>query len=230
MICINKLKKSYGSVVATDIDHIEFRQGEIIGLVGNNGAGKTTMFSLILDLIKAQEGDVTSFDIQVDKSENWKKHTGAYISESFVIDFLTPEEYFEFIADLHNWGRSTLYEFLEKFDTLFNGEILKQKKYIRDLSKGNQKKTGIAGAFIGDPQVVILDEPFANLDPTSQARLKSIISELHDEEKIFLVSSHDLTHVAEVSSRIIVMNKGEIVKDEAKNADTLDSLRTYFDI
>lgn len=230
MISINNLKKSYGAIVATDIAHLEFRPGEIIGLVGNNGAGKTTMFSLILDLIKAQEGNVTSFDIQVDKSENWKKHTGAYISESFVIDFLTPEEYFEFVADLHNWDRSTLYEFLEKFDTLFNGEILKQKKYIRDLSKGNQKKTGIAGAFIGDPQVVILDEPFANLDPTSQARLKSIISELHDEKKIFLVSSHDLTHVAEVSSRIIVMNKGEIVKDEAKNEDTLDSLRTYFDI
>jgi len=230
MISIDHLHKSYGTTVATDINHLAFLPGDIIGLVGNNGAGKTTVFSLILDLIKADKGEVVSFNESVTQSEKWKKHTGAYISESFLIDFLTPEEYFEFIADLHGWNYGALYDFLGNFESLFNGEILKKGKYIRDLSKGNQKKLGIAGAFIGDPKVVILDEPFANLDPTSQSRLKALITDLHDPERIFLVSSHDLSHVAEVSTRIIVMERGVIVKDKTKDEDTLDILKEYFEV
>ena len=116
-----------------------------------------------------------------------------------------------------------------KFEDFFNGEILGQKKYLRDLSKGNQKKVGIISALIGNPEVVILDEPFANLDPTTQIRLKRIIKELTDNRDItVLVSSHDLIHVTEVCERIVVLEKGEIVKDIQTSDQTLKELEVFF--
>ena len=123
-----------------------------------------------------------------------------------------------------------LREFLTQFEELFNGEILNQKKYIRDLSKGNQKKVGIAGALIGAPLLTILDEPFANLDPTSQSRLKRIITQNQRPDKTMLVSSHDINHVAEVSTRILIMENGSIVKDMPKTEAALDQLRAYFEV
>ncbi len=229
MISISQLQRKYGAF-ALEIDELQIAKGEVFGLVGNNGAGKTTLFSLILDLIQANQGTITSDGIPVQSSEEWKKHTGAYLSESFLLDFLTPEEYFEFIAGLHGWNATDVQQFLAQFEDFFNGEVLNQRKYIRDLSKGNQKKVGIIGALIGNPRVIILDEPFANLDPSSQSRLKKLISDLEISEKVVLVSSHDLTHVAEVCTRIVILEKGHIVKDIEKSEDALRELRDYFEV
>ena len=140
MIRIEKIVKKYSQNVVLDIEKLDFTKGEICGIVGTNGAGKTTLFSLILDLIKADNGTVFSKEFIVSQTEKWKTYTGAYINESFTIDFLTPEEYFEFIAELYNWNKGTLSSFLRQFEELFNGEILGTRKYIRDLSMGNQKK------------------------------------------------------------------------------------------
>ena len=171
MISIKNVTKSYNNNLVLDINDLNIKAGELCGIVGNNGAGKTTMFSLILDLIKADTGDIKSEDNIVSESEEWKSYTGSYINESFLIDFLTPDEYFSFIADLYDWNQGMLTSFLVQFEELFNGEILGVNKYIRDLSMGNQKKVGIVAALIGDPSVLILDEPFSNLDPTTQNRL-----------------------------------------------------------
>lgn len=228
MIQIRNVVKNYGSVTALNVEELVINKGETIGLVGNNGAGKTTMFSAMLDLIKLGSGTIHINDIDVSQSEEWKSIMGAYISENFVIDFLTPQEYFKFIADLHNWNETDLNVFLEGFRDFFNGEILDQKKYIRDLSKGNQKKVGIVGALIGDPDIIILDEPFANLDPTSQSRLIGIVEGLNTADKTILVSSHDLSNVAEVSTRIVVLEKGEVVKDLAKSDSAISEIKSYF--
>ncbi|MEM9867324.1 MAG: AAA family ATPase, partial [Bacteroidota bacterium] len=168
-------------------------------------------------------------DIQVNASEDWKPFTSSFIDESFLIGYLTPEEYFYFIGDLRGRNKADVDALLEEFKDFFHGEILGQKKYLRDLSKGNQKKAGIVASFIGNPEVVILDEPFANLDPTTQIRLKGIIKDLAAHEDItVLVSSHDLIHVTEVCERIVVLNKGEVVKDIATSTETLKELETFF--
>jgi len=229
MITVHNLTKTYGSQTVLNIDHLEIPKGQSFGLVGNNGAGKTTLFSLLLDLIQPSSGHIINNDIQVDESEAWKPFTSAFIDETFLIGYLTPEEYFYFIGELRGRNKADVDALLSSFDDFFHGEILGQKKYLRDLSKGNQKKVGIVASFIGNPEVVILDEPFANLDPTTQIRLKGIIKDLAAKEGVtVLVSSHDLIHVTEVCERIVVLNKGEIVKDIHTSAETLKELETFF--
>jgi ABC-2 type transport system ATP-binding protein len=229
MIKVQNLTKSYNGVTVLNIDYLEIPKGESFGLVGNNGAGKTTFFSLLLDLIQPSTGLITSNSIQVHTSEQWKPFTSAFIDESFLIGYLTPEEYFYFIGELRGWNKADVDAFLLKYEDFFNGEILQNKKYLRDLSKGNSKKVGIVAALIGEPEVVILDEPFANLDPTTQIRLKKIIKELADDKTVtVLVSSHDLQHTVEVSNRIVALQKGEIVKDLIPSSETLKELEAFF--
>ena len=229
MITFKNLKKSYVKNVVLDIDLLEIPKGQALGLVGNNGAGKTTMFSCLLDLIKPTKGIVTNNEINVRESEDWKTFSSAYLDESFLIGYLMPEEYFYFIGELRNVKQKEVYEFLKQFEDLFNGEILGGKKYIRDLSKGNQKKVGIVAALIGSPSVIILDEPFANLDPTTQIRLKKIIKKLSTYNRVtVLISSHDLQDVTEVSERIVLLEKGKIIKDIKTSKKTLKELESYF--
>ncbi|HMB63363.1 MAG TPA: ABC transporter ATP-binding protein [Eudoraea sp.] len=229
MITAKNLTKTYGTQTVLNIEKLEIPKGECFGLVGNNGAGKTTLFSLMLDLIRPTTGKIINNEVQVDESEAWKPFTSAFIDESFLIGYLTPEEYFYFIGELRGRNKADVNKLLSGFEDFFHGEILGQKKYLRDLSKGNQKKAGIVASFIGNPEVIILDEPFANLDPTTQIRLKSIIRDLaQNREVTVLVSSHDLIHVTEVCERIVVLHKGEIVRDIRTSAETLNELETFF--
>lgn len=229
MIQVNNLSKTYNGTKVLNIQNLEIKKGESFGLVGNNGAGKTTFFSLLLDLIQPSTGSITSKGVQVHLSEDWKPFTSAFIDESFLIGYLTPEEYFYFIGDLRGQNKADVDALLAKHKEFFNDEILNNKKYLRDLSKGNQKKVGIIATLIGNPEVIILDEPFANLDPTTQIRLKRIIKELADNPDVtILVSSHDLMHTVEVSNRIVALNKGEIVKDIQTSEETLKELEAFF--
>lgn len=231
MITIDNISKKYGKAEVLHVKNIQIPRGQSFGLVGNNGAGKTTLFNILLDLIRPTTGAITNNSVAVHTSEDWKTFTGSFIDESFLIGYLTPEEYFDFIGDLRGMNTADVGSFLSQFDEFFNGEIIGKKKYLRDLSKGNQKKAGIVAAMMGNPQVIILDEPFANLDPTTQIRLKKIIKTLTDNKEItVLVSSHDLTHVTEVSERIVVLDKGHVVKDIATSSETLQELERYFSV
>ncbi|MVO10140.1 ATP-binding cassette domain-containing protein [Flavobacterium sp. TP390] len=229
MIHVNNLSKKYNGTTVLHIENLEIPKGQSFGLVGNNGAGKTTFFSLLLDLIQPSSGKITSNNIQINTDESWKVFTTSFLDESFLIGYLTPEEYFYFIGELRGWNKADVDAFLTKYEDFFNGEILNNKKYLRDLSKGNAKKAGIIGALIGNPEIIILDEPFANLDPTTQIRLKKIIKSLaEDSNTTVLVSSHDLQHTVEVSDRIVVLEKGNIVKDLVPTTETLKELEEFF--
>ena len=229
MISIQNISKVYGTKKVLHIENLVIPKGESFGLVGNNGAGKTTLFSLLLDLIESTTGFIEIDGNKVHENENWKKKVSAFIDDTFLIGYLTPEEYFYFIGDLRNQNKADVDALLSKHEEFFNGDILNGKKYIRDFSKGNQKKIGIIATLIGNPEVVILDEPFANLDPTTQFRLKKIIKDLADDPNVtVLVSSHDLMHTVEVSNRIVALSKGEIVKDIQTSEETLKELEAFF--
>ena len=229
MIQVNNLTKKYNNTTVLNIQELEIPKGQSFGLVGNNGAGKTTFFSLLLDLIEPSSGKIINHDVQVNNSENWKKFTGAFLDESFLIGYLTAEEYFYFIGELRGQNKADVDALLKKHEEFFNNEILNTKKYLRDLSKGNMKKVGIIATLIGNPEVVILDEPFANLDPTTVNRLKKIVKELAENPDVtVLISSHDLQHTVEVCNRIVALNKGEVVKDINTSEETLRELEAFF--
>jgi ABC-2 type transport system ATP-binding protein len=229
MIQVNNLTKKYNNTTVLNIQELEIPKGQSFGLVGNNGAGKTTFFSLLLDLIEPSTGGIINHTIEVYINENWKKFTGAFLDESFLIGYLTAEEYFYFIGELRGQNKADVDALLKKYEEFFNNEILNTKKYLRDLSKGNMKKVGIIATLIGNPEVVILDEPFANLDPTTVNRLKKIVKELAENPEItVLISSHDLIHTVEVCNRIVALNKGEVVKDIITSEETLKELEAFF--
>jgi len=229
MINITNLSKTYKGVTVLDIEALEVPKGQAFGLVGNNGAGKTTLFSALLDLIQPTTGYIENNGVKVNESEAWKSHTSSFIDETFLIGYLTPEEYFYFIGELRNQNKADVDRLLADFADFFNDEILNKRKYLRDLSKGNQKKVGIVATLIGNPDMIILDEPFANLDPTTQIRLKGIIKKLAADTGVtVLVSSHDLQHVTEVCQRIVVLEKGKLVKDIMTSEATLKELENYF--
>ena len=229
MIKTYSLTKEYGGEKVLNLSELEIPKGELFGLIGNNGAGKTTFFSLLLDLIEATSGTIEINNIMVHQSEAWKPFISAFIDESYLIGYLTVEEYFYFLGSLRGKTQVEVDSWIKAYEPFFNGEILNQKKYLRDFSKGNQKKVGIVGALIGQPEVIVLDEPFANLDPTTQIRLKSLIKEeAMNNGTTFLISSHDLTHVTEVCDRIVLLDKGTVLKDIKKTSSTLKELEQYF--
>ena len=226
---VKNLKKVYGDKTVVNIEHVQIEQGETIGLVGNNGAGKTTFFRMILDLIRPTEGEVLSKDKNVAEGDDWKNYTASFLDEGFLIDYLTPEEYFTFIGSLNNLSVADVATYLTQYGEFFNGEILNSGKYIRDFSKGNQNKVGIAAALMQKPELLILDEPFANLDPTTQIRLKKLLKAYPGNMTTF-ISSHDLNHVTDVCNRIILVEKGRVIKDFKTDENTLKELESYFSV
>ena len=231
MIEISNLRKSFGEKCACDIPQLSIGSGEIIGLVGNNGAGKTTLFRLILDLLKPDSGNVTLDGIDVQQSEDWKTFTGAYIDNGFLIDFLTPEEYFEFIAKVVSISKEELTERTAAFEQFTGGEVFGRNALIRNLSAGNKQKVGIISALITRPKLLILDEPFNFLDPSSQNHLKHIIEEYREATgATVIISSHNLTHTIDISTRILLMEQGEIKRDISEiTPDAITALNEYFD-
>lgn len=229
MIQISQLKKQYKEAVVLDVPSLEIAKGECFGLVGNNGAGKTTLFRIMLDLVRATAGSVTINGEDVSKTEDWKARTGAYLDEHMLLAYLTPDEYFETLRKIYGLSAADLKLHLDKFVELFNDEVLGKKKYIRDLSKGNLKKVGIAAALMGNPEVVFLDEPFENLDPSSQIRLKKLILREKENSKVtFLISSHDLNHVTEICERIVLLEKGKVIRDLREKTEMMAELEAYF--
>jgi len=231
MIQINHLQKHFGQTTACDIDALTINDGDLLGLVGNNGAGKTTLFRLLLDLLRPDEGNVTIDGIDPSTSEEWKQTTAAYIDESFLIDYLTPEEYFAFLAKIISMPQATLDERLSQFEHFAGGEVLGQKKLIRNLSAGNKQKVGIISTLLRQPRLVILDEPFNFLDPTSQNILKHMLTDYRQQTgATILLSSHNLQHTVDISSRIVLLEKGHVIRDLQNGDETArQELIDYFE-
>lgn len=231
MIEIKNLKKVYNGITVVDVPHLEIHKGESVGLVGNNGAGKTTLFRMVLDLIRPESGEILSNGELVAGHEKWKDYTASYLDEGFLIEYLTPEEYLYFIGGLHQQSQAQVDETLAQLSDFFNGEILNRGKYVRDLSKGNQCKVGVASCLLQNPQLLMLDEPFANIDPSTQFRLKNMLKDANKNKGITtIVSSHDLNHITDVCDRILLMEKGMIIKDIATGSSTLNELENYFGV
>ncbi|MCM1372296.1 MAG: ABC transporter ATP-binding protein [Bacteroides sp.] len=244
-IIIENLKKSFGEKTAVDISHYEIEDGQMLGLVGNNGAGKSTLFRLILDLVKADGGRVlmhpsaselseglAQATVDVATTEEWKDWTGAFVDESFLIDYLTPDEYFQFIGRISGRTQEEVEVFLAEHEQFMAGEVAGQKKLIRNLSAGNKQKVGIIGAMLLQPKILILDEPFNFLDPSSQSAIKRLLREYNTRTgATILVSSHNLQHTVDICPRIALLEHGVIIRDiDNSDGQAAAELENYFEI
>ena len=242
---IENLKKTFGEKVAVDIERYEIKDGEMLGLVGNNGAGKSTLFRLMLDLVKADGGrvlmhpseeeqsqGVAKGSVDVAHTEDWKGWTGAFVDESFLIDYLTPDEYFQFIGRISGRKQEEVDTFLQDFEQFMAGEVAGQKKLIRNLSAGNKQKVGIVGAMLLQPKVLILDEPFNFLDPSSQSAIKRLLQEYNRKTgATILVSSHNLQHTVDICPRIALLEHGVIIRDiDNTDGQAAKELESYFEV
>ena len=232
MIIIDKLKKNFGEKIAVDIEHYEINQGDMLGLVGNNGAGKTTLFRIMLDLLKADDGKVIINDIDVSQSEDWKSITGAFIDDGFLIDYLTPEEYFYFIGKMYGLKKEEVDERLIPFERFMSGEVIGHKKLIRNYSAGNKQKIGIISAMLHYPQLLILDEPFNFLDPSSQSIIKHLLKKYNEEHQAtVIISSHNLNNTVDVCPRIALLEHGVIIRDIINEDNSAEKeLEDYFNV
>ena len=232
MIIIDKLKKNFGEKIAVDIEHYEINQGDMLGLVGNNGAGKTTLFRIMLDLLKADDGKVIINDIDVSQSEDWNSITGAFIDDGFLIDYLTPEEYFYFIGKMYGLKKEEVDERLIPFERFMSGEVIGHKKLIRNYSAGNKQKIGIISAMLHYPQLLILDEPFNFLDPSSQSIIKHLLKKYNEEHQAtVIISSHNLNHTVDVCPRIALLEHGVIIRDIINEDNSAEKeLEDYFNV
>jgi ABC-2 type transport system ATP-binding protein len=230
-INISQLQKNYGQQTVLHIDQLHIGKGELVGIVGNNGAGKTTLFRLMLDLIEATRGELLVNGRKVAGSEQWKTFTGSYLDEGFLIDFMTPEEYFYFAGSLLGLQKQAVDEKLQTFSRFMSEEILGQGKYIRQFSTGNKQKVGIIAAMLVQPALLILDEPFNFLDPTSQILIKRLLKQENEVRgTTMLISSHNLNHIIEICTRIILLEKGKIIKDLTPSNDDLQEIEKYFSV
>ena len=230
MIILSHLSKQYRGVTALDIPELIIESGELVGLVGNNGAGKTTMMRLMLDLIQATTGYAAIDDKRVDQDETWKTFTGSFLDSTFLIDFYTPEEYFGFIGEVYGIPASELQLRLQHFEALMGGEILGTGKLIHDFSNGNRQKIGIIGAMLVQPRLLILDEPFNYLDPSSQIVVARLIREMNrDLGTTVVVSSHNLASINDICDRILLLEKGNLIMDKPHAPGSTDpELEAYF--
>ena len=230
MITLKDLKKTYNGVVALDVPALTIAEGEVVGLVGNNGAGKTTMMRLMLDLIRADRGTAAIDGLQVNLDPAWKQFTGSYLDSSFLVSFYTPEEFFALIAEIYGISAEEMNQRLQGFESLMNDEILGKGKLINDHSNGNRQKIGIIGAMLVNPRVLILDEPFNYLDPSSQIIVARLIRQMNrDLGTTVLVSSHNLNSISDLCDRLLLLEKGSIILDKSHTPGTQDpELEAYF--
>ena len=230
MLEISNITKSYNKKEVLNIPSLKIEKGELIGIVGNNGAGKSTLFRLMLDLIAPDSGEIGSKGLLVNKSEDWKNYTGSYVDNTFLLGYLTPTEYLDFLGSLSNMTKEEIAARVDRFKNYLGSDNLEGKKYIRNLSSGNQQKVGIVGALFNNPELVILDEPFNFLDPTAQENTKKLLAKIHkDTEATILVSSHNLEHLLTICTRVILLENGVVIKDIKGDAATYqEEIMTYF--
>lgn len=210
MIEVKNITKKYGSFTAVDNISFKIEEGEIIGLLGPNGAGKSTTMNMITGYIEPTEGEIKVEGYDISKKPKKAKAQIGYMPEGVPLySDLTVKEFVTYMAELKKVDRKTRKEKVEK--------IIKQtglkdveKKLTRNLSRGYKQRVSMAGALVGEPKILILDEPTVGLDPKQITEIRSLIKELGKTHTIIL-SSHILSEVSQICNKVIIINKGKIV-------------------
>lgn len=210
MIEVKNITKKYGSVTAVDNISFKIDEGEIIGLLGPNGAGKSTTMNMITGYIEPTEGEILINGYDISKRPRKAKSQIGYMPEGVPLySDLTVKEFVTYMAELKKVDRK---EKKEKVDKIIEQTGLKdvEKKLTRNLSRGYKQRVSMAGALVGEPEILILDEPTVGLDPKQITEIRALIKELGKTHTVIL-SSHILSEVSQICNKVIIINKGKIV-------------------
>ena len=217
MITISNLTKKYGDKYALDNISFNVKKGEVLGFLGPNGAGKSTTMNIITGYISYPDGSVNidGYDILENPIEVKKKI--GYLPEipPLYLDMVV-WDYLEFVYELKKIKTEDEKSHIQQVIDMVKIDNVKNRK-IANLSKGYRQRVGLAGALIGDPEILILDEPTVGLDPKQIIEIRNVIKEL-GKEKTVILSSHILSEISAVCDRVIIINKGKFVaEDTPKN-------------
>lgn len=212
MIKISHLVKNYGSFCAVDDISFEVKRGEVVGFLGPNGAGKSTTMNILTGYLSSTSGSVSIGGVDIlDDPLNAKRLIGYLPEQPPLYPDMTVDEYLSFAYDLKGCVLSKTKHIEEVCSVVKIGEV--RHRLIKNLSKGYRQRVGIAQALIGNPPVVIFDEPTIGLDPKQIIEIRNLIRTLGKEHTVIL-STHILQEVQAVCDRIVIINKGKIVADE----------------
>lgn len=210
MIEVKNITKKYGNFTAVDNINFKIEEGEVIGLLGPNGAGKSTTMNMITGYIEPTEGEIIVNGYDISKKPKKAKAQIGYMPEGVPLySDLTVKEFVTYMAELKKVDRKTRKEKVEK---IIEQTGLKdvEKKLTRNLSRGYKQRVSMAGALVGEPKILILDEPTVGLDPKQITEIRALIKELGKTHTVIL-SSHILSEVSQICNKVIIINKGKIV-------------------
>lgn len=210
MIEVKNVTKKYGKVVAVDNINFKINDGEIIGLLGPNGAGKSTTMNMITGYIEPTEGTIVIDGYDISKKPRKAKREIGYMPEGVPLyTDMTVKEFVTYMAEIKKVDRKTRKEKIEK---IIEETGLKdvEKKLTRNLSRGYKQRVSMAGALVGEPKILILDEPTVGLDPKQITEIRNLIKELGKTHTVIL-SSHILSEVSQICQKVIIINKGKII-------------------
>ena len=210
MIQVKNVTKKYGSFVAVNNINFEIEEGEIVGFLGPNGAGKSTTMNMITGFIEPTSGRIIVDGYDISKKPRKAKRQIGYMPEGVPLySDLTVKEFVTYMAELKGIPSKEKKEKVKKvLDATGLAEV--SNKLTKNLSRGYKQRVSMAGALVGDPKVIILDEPTVGLDPKQVTEIRALIKELGKEHTVIL-SSHILSEVSQICNRVIIINKGEIV-------------------
>ncbi len=210
MIQVENITKRYGNFTAVDGINFEIDEGEIVGFLGPNGAGKSTTMNMITGFIEPSEGRIIVDGYDISKKPKKAKKQIGYMPEGVPLySDLTVKEFVSYMADLKGCTKKIKREEVNKVLSE-TGLIDVQNKLTKNLSRGYKQRVSMAGALVGDPKVIILDEPTVGLDPKQVTEIRSLIKELGKKHTVIL-SSHILSEVSQICNRVIIINKGKII-------------------
>ena len=210
MIEVKNVTKKYGSTIAVDDVSFEVKDGEVVGFLGPNGAGKSTTMNMITGFIEPTTGQIIVNGNDISKRPRKAKKEIGYMPENVPLYYeLTAKEFVSYMAELKLVKRSERKQEVEKVLKETGLEDVKNK-LIRNLSRGYKQRVSMAGALVGNPDVIILDEPTVGLDPKQITEIRSLIKELGKNHTVIL-STHILSEVSQICERVIIINKGKIV-------------------
>lgn len=218
MIEVKNITKKYGSFTALDNVSFEIKEGEIMGLLGPNGAGKSTTMNIITGYIEPTSGEILINGINMLKKPKKAKREIGYMPEGVPLYYdLTPKEFVTYMAGIKKVDKKVLKEKVEKILSE-TGLADVKNKLIKNLSRGYKQRVSMAGALVGEPKILILDEPTVGLDPKQIAEIRSLIKKLGKDHTVIL-SSHILSEVSQICDKVIIINKGKLIA-----IDTPDNL------